>query len=139
MTHIKELKDKSTDQLRLGRIKVVVDGSIQGFTARLKWPGYFNKAPQGLWYVSPDQLKKVVELTLKENIQIHTHTNGDQATELVLDTLEKALLQNSSYDHRLTLQHCQLASSSQFRRMQRLGYVCKFICKSYLFLGRGAC
>ena len=111
----------STDLLRLGRIKVVVDGSIQGFTARLKWPGYFNGSPQGLWYVSPDQLREVIELTLKENIQIHTHTNGDQATELVLDTLENALLKHPSNDHRFTLQHCQLANSSQFRRMEKLG------------------
>ena len=119
--HIKKLKEMSTDLLRLGRIKVVVDGSIQGFTARLKWPGYFNGSPQGLWYVSPDQLREVIELTLKENIQIHTHTNGDQATELVLDTLEEALLQHPSNDHRFTLQHCQLANSSQFRRMEKLG------------------
>ena len=98
-----------------------MDGSIQGFTARLKWPGYFNGSPQGLWYVSPDQLREVIELTLKENIQIHTHTNGDQATELVLDTLENALLKHPSNDHRFTLQHCQLASSSQFRRMKKLG------------------
>ena len=119
--HIKKLKEMSTDLLRLGRIKVVVDGSIQGFTARLKWPGYFNGSPQGLWYVSPDQLREVIELTLKENIQIHTHTNGDQATELVLDTLENALLKHPSNDHRFTLQHCQLANSSQFRRMKNLG------------------
>ena len=119
--HIKKLKEMSTDLLRLGRIKVVVDGSIQGFTARLKWPGYFNGSPQGLWYVSPDQLREVIELTLKENIQIHTHTNGDQATELVLDTLENALLKHPSNDHRFTLQHCQLANSSQFRRMKKLG------------------
>ena len=119
--HIKKLKEMSTDLLRLGRIKVVVDGSIQGFTARLKWPGYFNGSPQGLWYVSPDQLREVIELTLKENIQIHTHTNGDQATELVLDTLENALLKCPSNDHRFTLQHCQLANSSQFRRMEKLG------------------
>ena len=119
--HIKKLKEMSTNLLRLGRIKVVVDGSIQGFTARLKWPGYFNGSPQGLWYVSPDQLREVIELTLKENIQIHTHTNGDQATELVLDTLENALLKHPSNDHRFTLQHCQLANSSQFRRMKNLG------------------
>ena len=74
-----------------------------------------------MWYVSPDQLREVIELTLKENIQIHTHTNGDQATELVLDTLENALLKHPSNDHRFTLQHCQLANSSQFRRMEKLG------------------
>ena len=83
--------------------------------------GGFNGSPQGLWYVSPDQLREVIELTLKENIQIHTHTNGDQATELVLDTLENALLKHPSNDHRFTLQHCQLANSSQFRRMEKLG------------------
>jgi hypothetical protein len=29
------------------------DGSIQGFSARLRWPGYYNGAPNGLWYTAP--------------------------------------------------------------------------------------
>jgi len=40
------LAEQSTDRFRLGRIKVVADGSIQGFSARLRWPGYFNDAYQ---------------------------------------------------------------------------------------------
>ena len=32
----------NTGKLRFGAVKIVVDGSIQGFTARLRWPGYFN-------------------------------------------------------------------------------------------------
>ena len=32
------LAARSTEQLRLGRIKIVADGSIQGFSARLRWP-----------------------------------------------------------------------------------------------------
>ena len=43
-----ELGPMSTDRLRLGAVKMVVDGSIQGFTARLRWPGYYNGAPDGL-------------------------------------------------------------------------------------------
>ena len=102
------LKEKSTENLRLGAIKVVADGSIQGFTARLKWPGYFNGAPNGLWYTAPEHIQEVYELALENNILVHTHTNGDEATELALDCLEKALIKKPRSDHRFTLQHCQL-------------------------------
>ena len=33
-----ELRPMSTERLRLGIIKVVADGSIQSFSARLRWP-----------------------------------------------------------------------------------------------------
>lgn len=116
-----ELRGRSTDRLRLGIIKVVADGSIQGFSARLRWPGYYNGAPNGLWYVAPEQLREMFDLALERGVQIHTHTNGDEATALVLDTLERALAQNPRADHRFTLQHCQLADAAQFRRMKALG------------------
>ncbi len=53
----RELAGQSTDRLRLGRVKLVVDGSIQGFSARLRWPGYFNGAPNGLWYIAREELR----------------------------------------------------------------------------------
>jgi len=115
-----ELGKKSTDRLRLGKIKVIADGSIQGFSARLRWPGYHNGAPNGLWYITPEQLLEIYNLSLAADIQVHTHTNGDQATELVLDTMEAALKENPSADHRFTLQHCQLADAAQFRQMNNL-------------------
>ncbi len=117
----KALAKKSSERLRLGIIKVVVDGSIQGFSARLRWPGYYNGSPNGLWYVAPEQLRDVLEGALAANVQVHCHTNGDEATELVLDTLEGALRKNPNADHRFTLQHCQLANAAQFRRMAKLG------------------
>lgn len=52
---------------------------------------------------------------------MHTHTNGDEATELVLYTLEAGLRKHPSRDHRFTLQHCQLANAAQFRRTKALG------------------
>ena len=115
------LKKKSTDLLRLGGIKVVADGSIQGFSARMRWPGYYNGAPNGLWYITPEQLAEIYNLSLKSGLQVHTHTNGDQATQLALETLEAALESNNVLDHRFTLQHCQLADAAQFRKMSKLG------------------
>ena len=116
-----DLKQQSTDRLRLGTIKIVVDGSIQGFSARLRAPGYYNGAPNGLWYVAPEQLREIFDRALAAGVRVHCHTNGDEATELVLDTLEQALRKTPSPDHRFTLQHCQLANAAQFRRMKVLG------------------
>lgn len=116
-----QLGKLSVDRLRLGKIKIVVDGSIQGFSARLKAPGYFNGAPNGLWYVAPEQLRDILERSLAAGVQVHCHTNGDEATDLVLDMLELALRKHPAPDHRFTLQHCQLANQAQFRRMRALG------------------
>jgi predicted amidohydrolase YtcJ len=116
-----ELSKLSTDRLRLGMIKIVVDGSIQGFSARLRAPGYYNGAPNGLWYIAPEQLREIFERALAAGVRVHSHTNGDEATELVLDTLTQALRKHPSPDHRFTLQHCQLANAAQFRRMKALG------------------
>ncbi len=118
---ISELGKRSTDRLRLGRGKIVADGSIQGFSARLRWPGYYNGKPNGLWYVPPDQLRKVYRLALERDVLIHTHTNGDEATELVLDCVEEALRLRPHPNHRFTLQHCQLANAAQFRRIKANG------------------
>ena len=117
----KALGAMSTERCRLGIIKVVADGSIQGFSARLRWPGYYNGAPNGLWYVPREQLAEMYRLALEHDVQVHTHTNGDEATELVLDCVEAALKAHPAFDHRFTLQHCQLADAAQFRRMAALG------------------
>jgi predicted amidohydrolase YtcJ len=116
-----QLGKRGTDRLRLGKIKIVVDGSIQGFSARLKAPGYYNGAPNGLWYIAPEQLREILERSLAAGVQVHCHTNGDEATELVLDMLELALRKHPAPNHRFTLQHCQLANQAQFRRMRALG------------------
>lgn len=132
---VKEIQTLSTERLRLGRIKAVLDGSIQGFSARLNWPGYFNGSPNGLWYTSPEQLLELYSLALENNLQIHTHTNGDQATQLAIETLEAVLKIHPSFDHRFTLQHCQLASTAQFRKMSKLGMCVNLFANHHYYWG----
>ena len=133
--HVLKLKELSSDRLRLGMIKVVVDGSIQGFSARIRWPGYYNGADNGLWYISPEQLREIINMSLEKGIHIHTHTNGDEATELVLDCMEEGLRQYPSLDHRFTLQHCQLADRAQFRRMAKLGMCVNLFANHHFYWG----
>ncbi len=116
-----ELRPQGNERLRMGRLKVVADGSIQGFTARLLPPGYFNGAPNGLWYTPPETMRETFVRAFRDGVGVHTHTNGDEATQLVLDCVEQALREAPAADHRLTLQHAQLVNAAQFRRIKALG------------------
>lgn len=129
------LKKKSSDRLRLGMVKVVADGSIQGFSARMRFPGYFNGAPNGLWYIAPEQLLETYERGLKADVHVHTHTNGDEATQLAIELLEQSLRKHPSPDHRYTLQHCQLADAAQFRRMAKLGMCVNLFANHHFYWG----
>ena len=131
----KALQARSTSQLRLGRVKAVADGSIQGFSARIRWPGYFNGVPNGLWYMAPETLQELYEQALQTGVQVHTHTNGDEAIDMALDTMQAALRKCGASDHRFTLQHCQLANTAQLRRMKPLGLHLNFFSNHHFYWG----
>lgn len=118
---LKAAKKDNNDRLHYGLCKVMTDGSIQGFTGRLKWPGYHNGAPNGLWNMPPEQLAELVMAYHKAGMHLHIHTNGDEASEVMIDAVEAAQLAYYRPDHRHTLQHCQMADASQFRRMAKIG------------------
>ncbi|KAA2315377.1 amidohydrolase [Pseudooceanicola sediminis] len=115
------LKKQGNDKLHLGLVKIMTDGSIQGFTGRLKWPGYHNGAPNGLWNLPPASLKEMVKAYSAAGLQMHLHVNGDQASEFIIDVLTEALTEHPFPDHRHTLQHCQMADAAQFAKMKALG------------------
>lgn len=123
---------KSNNKLRFGLVKLIVDGSIQGFTARLKAPGYYNGAKNGMWYIDPAELPNVLLAYHAAGLQIHIHTNGDEATEVALDSIEQVLKEQPSNDARFTLQHCQMAHDAHFRRMAKLG-VCANLFANHLY------
>ena len=120
------------DKLHYGLVKIVADGSIQGFTARVRWPGYYNGAPNGIWILPPAELKATIAYFHAQGFQLHIHTNGDEATEVALDGIEEALAAHPRADHRHTLQHCQMADAAQFRRMARLG-VCANLFANHIY------
>lgn len=127
-----KIKARSNERLRYGLIKLVADGSIQGFTARMKWPGYFNGADNGLWYIDPDDMPNMLEAFHTAGLQVHIHTNGDQATENTINAIEKVLKNNPDPDARFTLQHCQMAHDAHFRRMAKLG-ICANLFSNHIY------
>lgn len=132
LARLKAVQGMGTDKLKLGIAKLVVDGSIQGFTARLRWPGYANGNENGIWNVEPSDLPGRLGAYHDAGHQVHIHTNGDEATEVALDAIEEVLTRTPRVDHRITLQHCQMADEAQFRRIKALG-VCVNLFSNHLY------
>ncbi len=126
---------RHNDKLRFGPVKLMTDGSIQGFTARLKWPGYYDGHPNGIWNIAPTQLNDAVAAYHAAGLQLHIHVNGDEASEVAIDALEGALARHPRADHRHTLQHCQMADTEQFRRMRALGLCVNLFCNHIYYWG----
>jgi predicted amidohydrolase YtcJ len=120
-----EIKSEQTSKLKFGIVKLMLDGSNQGFTGRISWPHYY-KAPDGhpgngLWLMAPDQVADVLEKFHRAGLTVHVHCNGDEATEVLLDAVETVLERYPRWDHRHTVQHCQTTTKAQYKRMKALG------------------
>lgn len=125
------------DLLRFGVVKLVLDGSIQGYTARMNWPGYLpdpsgQRAENGLWLIPPEALADCLGIFHEAGLLVHCHTNGDEALDVFLDAVEEVQLRHPRADHRHTAQHAQMATPAQFRRMAELG-VCTNLFVNHLW------
>ena len=131
-----KLRAESTDKLHFGVVKLILDGSIQGFTARLSWPFYYRPPEghhgNGLWLIAPEQLNDIVAEFHAAGLTIHAHCNGDQATEVFVNAVEAALERHPRWDHRHTVQHCQMTTPAQSKRMATLG-MCANIFSNHIF------
>lgn len=118
-------ENEQTDKLRFGIVKLVLDGSIQGFTARLGWPHYYDAPPghpgNGLWLLPPETAADTLFEYHHRGLTVHCHCNGDEASEVFIDAVERVLERHPRFDHRHTVQHCQLTTKAQYRRMAALG------------------
>ncbi len=135
--HVVERMASETDRLRFGIVKLILDGSIQGYTARLRSPGYLPQAnvDNGLWLLPPDSIANRLKIFHDAGLTVHCHTNGDEALDVFLDAVESTLAASPRWDHRHTSQHCQLAHRDQFRRMASLGVAANFFTNHLWYWG----
>ncbi len=113
-------REQSSDKVRFGAVKLVLDGSIQGYTARLSEP-YLGGHANGLWLLPPEQVADSIRRVLAAGLLLHVHCNGDEAVEVFLDGFAEAIVDHPQADHRATVQHCQLTTRAQYERIRDLG------------------
>ncbi len=129
------LRKASTDKLRLGAVKLMTDGSIQGWTARVRAPGYVGGQPNGIWNTPPELIFQLCEEMQKNGVQMHIHVNGDEAAEVSLDALETAARKYPWPGARHVLQHCQMMDAALFRRAAELGVACNIFANHLWYFG----
>jgi len=129
------LKARATDKLRLGAVKLMTDGSIQGWTARVRWPGYVGGQPNGIWNMAPEEIFAFTAEMQKRGVQMHIHINGDEAAEVSLNALEAAARAHPWPGARHVLQHCQMMDRALFARAAELGVACNIFANHLWYFG----
>ena len=122
--------DYNTDRLKMGAVKIVGDGSIQGYTGYLSQPyhvPYHGDADyRGYPTLTREQMfERVLELH-KAGYQLAIHGNGDASIQDILDAFEAAQSEYPVVDPRLILIHSQMARQDQVARMKDLGVTPSF-------------
>jgi hypothetical protein len=130
-----ELRRNNSDKFRSPGIKFVLDGSIQGFSALIKEPGYFSGEDHGQLLAVPEQLKDWLLPFHKAGLNIHMHCNGNKTQDLALETIEAILCEAPRPDHRHTITHAQLTTQAQLRKMAKLGLCANFFANHIWFWG----
>ena len=131
----KAMATRSTNKLRLGAVKLMTDGSIQGWTARVKWPGYLGGHPNGIWNTAPEQIYELCEVMQREGVQMHIHVNGDEAAEVSIAAIEAATRKHPWPSHRHVLQHCQMMGVDQYQRCAELGIAANIFANHIWYFG----
>ncbi len=116
--------------VRLGAVKLVADGSIQGYTGYLG-AAYFvppgdDPAYRGYPRMSHAELGERVSRYHAAGFQVAIHGNGDAAIDAILDAIERAQTEHPRPDARPIIVHAQMARDDQLDRMARLHVIPSF-------------
>jgi len=107
--------------LRLGAIKVFADGSLGAYTAALSRP-YEGRSPdRGMLVHDRAELGSILGVAHAAGLQTETHALGDEAIRIVIETLEEVQRQDPRDEPRHRLEHVELPTDDDLRRMRSSG------------------
>lgn len=109
--------------LKIGSLKIFVDGGITGRAAWFKKPYKDRPDHYGIPQLEEETLYEVVRLADQLGWQVHLHVCGDAAADLALRALEAAQESNGTRGRRHILTHLYVVSPAMMERMRRLGVV----------------
>ena len=117
-------------RLRVGAVKMIADGSIQGYTGYLREPYRIPPGDDPFYRGYPriprDELIERVQRYHGAGLQLAIHGNGDASIDDILDAIELAQAESPRADARHIIIHAQMARDDQLDRMKRLGVLPSF-------------
>jgi predicted amidohydrolase YtcJ len=124
-----------TNHLKIGPVKIFIDGSIQGYTAALSEPYYDKQGTSGFMTLDQAALDALVLKYHEKGFQIAAHANGDRAIEAFITAVEQAQITNPRTNCRHRIEHCQTVTREQLEKMAALGIQASFFAPHIKFWG----
>lgn len=110
------------DLLKIGPIKLMVDGSAVGGTCATSKPlAHLDVATPPTF--TQEELDEVFIEGHRRGFQLTAHAVGDKAIEMVLNSYEKAMTVYPRKDPRHRIEHCFLCAPNLTERMKALGVI----------------
>jgi predicted amidohydrolase YtcJ len=123
--------EKDTDafndkMFKLGAVKIVADGSIQGYTGYLTHPYHVPAVDRkddyaGYPLQARQTLVDIVEKYHQAGMQIAIHGNGDASIDDIIFAIESAQNKRPNPDARFIVVHSQMVRDDQLMKYKELG------------------
>ncbi len=131
---------KDINGFKLGGIKILLDGSIQGYTGHLSQPYHVTPASKDVSYrgyphLPPEKFNNMLMQAYADDIPLLVHTNGDAAIDVLLDGLEKANTAYPDNSLRPVSIHAQTMRQDQLDRAKELSLIPSFFVDHVYFWG----
>lgn len=115
------LSGAGDDMLRVGGVKVFLDGSAGGRTAWMTKSYEGEPDNIGVQMLPDDVVYAAVKDYHDRGYQMVCHAIGDGAIEQLITAYEKALADNPDPDRRHRIEHCGFSTPQQHERMKAAG------------------
>ena len=111
--------------LRVGGVKMSIDGGITGRNACFYEPYENDEHNHGIIRIQQDELNHTVQVCHDAGLRCCVHAIGDRAFDMALDAYENAIEHSPRKDHRHRIEHMGnwLATPKLMARMVRSGIV----------------
>jgi predicted amidohydrolase YtcJ len=106
-----------------GACKVVFDGSLGSRTARFYEPYADDPSTRGIVVTDPGDLRRWIEGADKAGLQVTAHAIGDEANDIVLDTMAAVRAANGARDRRFRIEHVQHMKPHAIARFKEQGII----------------
>ncbi|MEO0192659.1 MAG: amidohydrolase family protein, partial [candidate division WOR-3 bacterium] len=122
LAHLAELGIRTGfgGRLRIGGVKVFLDGSIGARTARFKRP-YADTRGRGVLTCTPDDLAAILKTASAAGIRVLTHAIGDEAIEMALSVYRETIDPGNPMGH--TIEHAEAISQKGLDMAAEMGVV----------------